>query len=201
MKRFLLLPAVAFALVACSDDSTDPTTSAAAPGSVAAASVHLKGGKTTEPSLFDLGLALNEQADVSGLGGGDIFVGLSALALGSATCTNPGSGEHQPAGQNPAPVAVSGGVAVPASEIKNGNLHFTVTTVEPPHNPRAATKQECPGVNWTYELTDLAFYEATVTIQQPQNFADPTANIVFTLTCTISPRTANGQVPELDVSC
>jgi len=202
VTRTLLLSA-ALVLAGCSDGSPDPVSTAQLSDGpvVSYASVHLKGGKTSEPKFFDGGLTLNESGDVSGLGGGDIFVGLLAHANAFATCTNPGTGQHQPAGQNPAPVTISGGVAIPASEIKNGNLHFSVTTLEPPHNPRAAVKGECPGVQWTYEVTDLAFTDGTMTIQQPKDIANPSANIVLSLLCTLSPATANGSVAALDVTC
>jgi hypothetical protein len=158
-----------------------------------AASVHLKGGKNAEPTFRDLGLTLRANGALAGLGNGDVEITLDALANATATCTNPGSGEHQPPGQNPAPVAVSGGVSIPEEEIKNGTVPFRVET-EPPATPIPGAP-DCPNSQWTEDITDLAFTSATITVEQPPG------TTVLTVSCTFSSPTSNGLVPSGNVSC
>lgn len=157
-----------------------------------ASSVHLKGGKNAEPRFTDLGLTLNAAGELSGLGGGDVLVNMTATANATATCTNP-AGATQPPGQNPAPVTVSGGQAIPSSEIKNGNTPFNVTT-NPPVTPIPGAP-ECPNPRWTETITDLSFTSATITVEQPPG------TLVLTVTCAFSAPTSNGLVPSGNVSC
>jgi hypothetical protein len=158
-----------------------------------ASSVHLKGGKNAKPTFTDGGLMLNAAGELSGLGNGDVLVTLTATANATATCTNPGTGAHQPPGQNPAPVTVSGGQSIPASEIKNGNTPFNVTT-NPPVTPIPGAPG-CPNARWTEDITDLSFTSATITVEQPAG------TIVLTVSCTFSSPTSNGLVPSGNVSC
>ena len=98
-----------------------------------AVSVHWKHGS---PTFTDNGLTLTERGTLAGLGGGDLLITLTATANPTATCTNPGNGTHQPPGQNPAPVTVTGSVSVPASAVKNGNASYVVTTNAPTYHSR-----------------------------------------------------------------
>lgn len=157
-----------------------------------ASSVHLKGGKNAEPTFTDGGLTLEAAGELSGLGNGDVLVTLTATADVTATCSNPGSGNQAP-GQNPAPITVTGSQAIPASEIKNGNTPFDVVTVAPPTVIPGAPG--CPNTQWTETITDLAFTSATITVEQPPG------TLVLTVSCTISPASANGGVPAGSVTC
>src|SRR5438105_1943523 len=82
-------------------------------GSALASNVHLKQNKN--PTFTDQGLTLNAVGALVGLGNEDVVILLSASADATATCTNPGTGEQRPPGQNPAPVTVSGSQSIPAS--------------------------------------------------------------------------------------
>ena len=158
---------------------------------VAADSVHMKQDHSV-PSFIDNGLTLTSFGELAGLGNADVLVTLSATGNATATCTTP-SGANQPPGQNPAPVTLTGEQAIPATEIKNGNTPFSVTTSGPVTPIPGAPG--CPNPNWTETITDVAFTSATVTVQQP------VGTIVLTASCTFSQPTADGPVPSGNVSC
>jgi hypothetical protein len=165
----------------------------AAAGVASAQNVHLK-PPNKNPLFNDKGLVLEEAGALAGLSGENIIVHLSATAAVTAVCTNP-SGANQPPGQNPAPITVTGSEAVPSTKVKNGNVDFDVVT-NPPVTPIPGAPG-CPNPNWTESITDLSFTTATLTVEQPAG----SGTIVFTDVCTFSPATANGAVPDADISC
>ncbi len=158
-----------------------------------ASSVHLKGGSHAEPSFFDGGLTLSASGELSGLGLQDVLVKLVAVGNPTATCTNPGSDTHEPPGQNPAPITVTGSEPIPKSEIKNGNTPFAVTTQSPTTPVPGAP--DCSNPNWIEDITDMAFTSATITVEQPPG------TVVLTVSCTFSSPTSDGSVPGSDVTC
>lgn len=150
-----------------------------------AASVHWKQGS---PHFTDNGLTLTQKATLVGLGNGDVVVNMRATGNPKATCTNPGSGVHQPAGHNPAAVALTGTVAIPASAVKNGNASYSVTT-NGPLSPVAGAP-DCPNSNWIEDITDIAFTSSSVTVSQNglTVMSGPKG------TCAFNPPTSNGAV-------
>jgi len=157
-----------------------------------ASSVHLKGGPKAKPAFSDNGLTLSTSSALAGLGNTDVVVRLSATGNPTATCTNP-SGQNQPPGQNPAPVTLTGSESIPASETKNGNVSFNVTTSAPTSPVSGAP--DCPNVQWTEDITDVAFTSATISIEQPPG------TVVLTVVCAFTTPTENGTVPSRNVTC
>jgi hypothetical protein len=156
-----------------------------------AQNVHLK-PPSRPPTFVDQGLTLEAVGNLAGLGEGDVLITLNATANATATCTNPGGGT-QPPGQNPAPISVQGTQAIPEGKIKNGNVSFDVKTTAPATPIPGAPG--CPNPNWTENITDLSFTNATIIVQQPAG------TTVLTVACTFNPATSNGPVPGGAVTC
>jgi hypothetical protein len=157
-----------------------------------AASVHFRRGS---PTFTDLGLRLSESVKLTGLGGGNLLVSLSATGIPTAVCSNPGKTATQPPGQNPAAVTVgSGQVSIPGPQDKNGNVTFEVVTQPPPSTIAGAP--ECPSSNWTETITGVAFTSATLSISQGGQ-----ALTLDGTSCTFAPQTADGPVPSATISC
>jgi hypothetical protein len=196
MRSTHFVPVALLALAAaCSDNAPNPAETT--PDGISAASVHLKGGANAKPSFTDNGLTLSSSGELSGLGGGDITVELTAQGNPTATCTNP-AGATQPPGQNPAQVTLTGVQQIPAGSIKNGNVPFSVVT-QAPTSPIPGAPG-CPNPQWTETITDVAFTSATIVVRQPsteQNLGP----IVLTVSCTFSQPTTNGAVPSGRVTC
>ncbi len=91
---------------------------------VFAANVHFK----IAPTSTDNGTTETVCASLAGLGNGDLTITLIGSGIRTTSCLNP-AGNFAPG--NPGEVVVSGVTTVPASEIKNGNVSFCVTTDAP----------------------------------------------------------------------
>ena len=152
---------------------------------------HLKGRNPI--SFTDNGLTLTATVSYAGLGNFDTLQVLDATANPTATCTNP-AGATQPPGQNPAPVDVTGATAVPAGDIKNGNVTIATTT-SPPVTPIPGAP-DCPNPRWTEAITDMAFTSATISLFQDANGDGnfDAGELVLTVSCTFSAPTSNGSV-------
>jgi len=150
---------------------------------VLAGNVHFN--KSNPPTFTDNGLTLTAAGTIYGLGNGDVQVVLTATAIPTATCTNPGGSSKVP-GQNPASVTVTGGQSIPAGSIINGHVPFSVTT-SPPTSPVPGAPA-CPNSSWTETITDMSWTSATIQVYQP--CAGPSVTgcpLVLAATFTFSP--------------
>jgi hypothetical protein len=166
-----------------------------------AANPHLRNNVRPNPAFSDGGLVLTGTAAYTGLGNFDTLQTLDATANPTATCANPGTKQTQAPGQNPASVDVTGSTAVPAGDIKNGNVTIGTTTTAPPTTVAGAP--DCPNSSWTETITDLAFTSATIKLFQDsnENGMFEASELVLTVSCTFSPPTSNGPVPANTYSC
>jgi len=153
-----------------------------------ASNVHFKA--KSGPTFTDNGLTLTASGGLTGLGNGDVLIVLSASANPTGQCCTPGGSCKVP-GQNPAPVQVTGSQAIPASEVKNGNVSFSVTT-QPPTSPIPGAP-DCPNSSWTESITDMAFTSGTITVMQ-------NGQTVLTASCTFSSPTTDGRVTNVTCS-
>jgi hypothetical protein len=144
--------------------------------SALAANAHFKSKPAV--TFTDQGLSLSSSGAITGLGNGDVVITLTATGQPTATCTNP-AGSTQPAGQNPAEITLTGVEQIPAPEIKNGNLSFSVNTSGPVTPVPGAP--ECPNPNWTENITDVAFTSATLTVYQPCTDTSPPISCTIVL--------------------
>ena len=109
-----------------------------------------------DPTITDNGTTLTASGSVAGLGNADVTVILDASGFGLVICTNP-AGKVAP-GQTQE-VNVSGKQTI--TDVKNGRVNFSVTTVAPTAGPDA-----CPNPKWKATITDVQFNSATLIVQQ-----------------------------------
>ncbi|HEX8649639.1 MAG TPA: hypothetical protein VF708_02280 [Pyrinomonadaceae bacterium] len=121
---------------------------------VAIAAVNIKRLEFT-----DNGTTLTTCGTLTGLGNQDVTITVNTQGIASTVCTNRGG--NNPPGQQ-VPVSPLGSVTIPATEIKNGNVRFCVTTKAP---TVTAEQAGCPSP-FTAKVTDVRFTSATVTAKQ-----------------------------------
>ena len=136
---------------------------------VFAASVHFKHGSPVFTANKSA-LTLTASGTLAGLGNGDIVVAVDANGTANLLCTNPGGSSKVP-GQNPN-FSASGAGIVPASQQKNGNASFSVTTSPPPSPVPGAP--DCPNSGWTETITSITWTSARIRVWQPcSDLVDP----------------------------
>lgn len=117
-----------------------------------AQSVHFVKG----PTFTDAGTVLVTSGKLAGLGAGDVTIAVNVAGIATVECTNPG-GNVAP-GQNTT-IQAGGSVTLPSA--KNGNLVFSVSTLEP-----SIPSSACPNDKWTADATDVQFGAGTITVSQ-----------------------------------
>jgi hypothetical protein len=161
-----------------------------ASAAIAAAPHFKKGG---EPSCTISGTASKTtscSASLAGLGNADVKVTLTTNGSAVYTCQNQGG--NQAAGQNKVLVGPSvTPVIFPASQIKNGNLSFTVANTLTAPAQVTAAQAGCPNANWTGVNPVLTLTDISLVIEQP------VGTVVFT--CTAS--NPNGLSGTVALSC
>jgi len=122
-----------------------------------AQSGHFLTGGGNAPECTDIGTQVTCDGKVAGLGGTTFEITISAAGIASVECTNPG-GNVAPGQDTAVNVA---GTTEPQPTPRNGQAQFTVTTDDPEPLPPTPT---CPNDQWTPEIVDVAFTEATLTL-------------------------------------
>jgi hypothetical protein len=161
-------------------------------GPAFAQSPHFKHGS---PQSSDGGLTLTSFGDLAGLGNGDLRLKLTASGNPTANCCNPSAGANscKVPGQNPAAATVTSGTTlIPSSELKNGTTPYSVTT-NAPTTPIPGAPQ-CPSSSWVENITDMAFTQAALRIQQSSAAGLADFTDIISACITYSSPTSNGTV-------
>jgi hypothetical protein len=146
MKRYLLLSAVAIAVLAF-------------PSAASAQSGHFVG----TPTCTDEGTFLQCTGKVAGLGGTTFRIDVSASGTADVTCTNPAGNVAPGQSFSFAGAGSTGDQLTP----RNGSFRFSVETVAPTAPPGS-----CPNPKWTATVTDVTFGDATITLFEDSTASD-----------------------------
>jgi hypothetical protein len=109
------------------------------------------------PQCFDIGTQVECSGKVAGLGGTTFEITVAASGIASVECRNPG-GNVAPGQDTAVDVAGSSG---PLATPRNGQFVFTGLRTEAPTVPNVPT---CPNPQWTAEVVDVAFGDATLSL-------------------------------------
>jgi hypothetical protein len=109
------------------------------------------------PVCTDEGTTAECTGKVAGLGGTTFEITVTAPGTASVECTNPG-GNVAPGQSFTTNVAGSSG---PQPTPRNGQFRFNVDTVTPTAPPGS-----CPNPQWTAEVVDVEFGDATITLTE-----------------------------------
>ena len=152
MKRLLLLIIAIVAALAFT-------------GVASAQSGHFVTGGANAPTCTDIGTQVSCTGKVAGLGGTTFEITIQAAGIASVECTNPG-GNVAPGQDTAVDVA---GTTGPQPTPRNGQAGFTITTDNPEPLPPTPT---CPNDQWTPNIVDVAFTEATLTLLEDNVVSD-----------------------------
>ena len=117
------------------------------------------------PVCEDIGTQVRCTGKVAGLGGTTFEITVDAEGIATVECTNPG-GNVAP-GQD-TEVTVSG-ASGPMATPRNGQFRFRLTSDDPEPLPATPT---CPNEQWTPNIVDVEFTDATVTLLEDGNVSD-----------------------------
>ena len=109
------------------------------------------------PVCTDEGTTVECTGKVAGLGGTTFEITVTAPGTASVECTNPG-GNVAP-GQDTA--VETSGTTGEQSTPRNGQIRFTGSTLDPEPLPPTPT---CPNNQWTPDIVDVQFTDATITL-------------------------------------
>ena len=109
------------------------------------------------PTCSDVGTEVRCTGKVAGLGGTTFEITVTASGTGSIECTNPG-GNVAPGQSFTTDV---GGSTGPQPTPRNGQFRFNLETLEPTAPPGS-----CPNPQWTAEVVDVEFGDATITLEE-----------------------------------
>jgi len=145
MKRIVITLVAVFALLGLS----------AAPAFAQSGHFIPRGGNA--PSCTDIGTQVECTGKVAGLGGTTFEITVEADGIAEVVCINPG-GNRAP-GQD-TEVSVEGSTGELETP-RNGQYVFTIETADPEPLPPTPT---CPNDQWTPEIVDVHFTEATLSL-------------------------------------
>jgi hypothetical protein len=117
------------------------------------------------PTCKDIGTQVQCSGKVAGLGGTTFEITVQAAGTATVECINP-AGNRAP-GQDTA-VTVAG-TTEPLPTPRNGNFNFAITTDNPEPLPPTPT---CPNEQWTANITDVTFTDATLTLLEDNVVSD-----------------------------
>jgi hypothetical protein len=161
-----------------------------------AASPHFKHGGSPTCTISGTGTTSTSTTctgSLTGLGGGDVVLNTTVSGFAVYQCTN--NGGNTAPGQNRVLTGPSTTpTTIPGSEVKNGNLTFTVSNADDPltaSDTATAAEAGCPSSNWTGVNPQLTLTDITL------QFFQPVGTLVFT--CTASNK--NGLSGTVPLSC
>lgn len=109
------------------------------------------------PTCTDIGTQVRCVGKVAGLGGTTFEITVEAEGLATVECTNPG-GNVAPGQDTEVTVA---GTTEPQPTPRNGQFRFRIASDDPEPLPSTPT---CPNNQWTANVVDVDFGDATITL-------------------------------------
>ena len=130
---------------------------------VFAANPHYKRGS---PQCSVSGTTATCTGSIAGLGNEDVRIVVSITGTAQPFCSAPGNPANIVPGQNPVTFAATGEDIVPADELKNGTLSFSVTATAVITTP-TAQQAGCPNPRWNVTVGPATVESLTLTVEQP----------------------------------